>query len=201
MPRRRTDDDRWAIRIGPGGWATVTQHPPAGESPKEHVLVRVVPDDADRYRIHELHVLDAGEPVTADRLRAVRVSAIEQLLNLPEERALIQAQLDDPSDENLSFFLPGFLKRFSALRLRGSEAARTSPGTELSPPSGRGYPDDFYERVANAYRNALRRGLRPVAAIAAEANVPRSTAARWVKEARRRPGLLGPAPAPGKAGE
>jgi len=59
-----------------------------------------------------------------------------------------------------------------------------------SPPE-RGHGDDHYERVAATYRRAIAEGHPPVAQLVAEARVPRSTAARWVKEARRR-GMLKP---------
>jgi hypothetical protein len=97
-----------------------------------------------------------------------------------------------------------FIERFLVTQLTplysSGGGVHKAPAPKLSPPRGRGYGDEFYERVATAYRDALRRGERPVEALRLQANVPRSTAARWVKEARRR-GLLGEAPAPGKAGE
>jgi hypothetical protein len=211
MPRRQDrDDPLWAVRVGPGGWATIEQH---GRGPDgrieqfriEHFLVRVQADERGRYRLRELHLFPTDEPVTAERLRAVRVAALEQLLNLPEERALIEERLNETQRGRLlELDIDSFINQFSLPQPRDSEAAAQESAriVGLSPPRGRGYPDDFYERVADAYRNALRResGRRPVVAIATEANVPRSTAARWVKEARRR-GLLGQAPAPGKAGE
>jgi hypothetical protein len=196
MPR---PDTFWATRIGPAGWAAVTQRTGSGfHWSDEEVLVRVQADEDGRYRVVELHLFPTGEPVTAERLRAVRVSAIEQLLNLPEERARIEARQNETGPaKTFEAFLGGFAASFDPPRPRDA-AERSS--ARLTPPSGRGYPDEFYERVAATYRDALRRGGRPVAAVAAEANVPRSTAARWVKEARRRD-RLGAAPATGKAGE
>ena len=193
----------WEVKVGPGGWATVSQHVIASAvSSVERVLVRVEPDDAGRYRVQELHLFSAGMPVTAERLRAIRVSAIEQVLNLPEERAAIQREYTRGGTPNLETFA----ERFTAPReqMRTGALAPKGPvsGTSASAlrAPGRSYPDDFYERVAAEYRNAFRRGARPVAAIAVAAQVPRSTAARWVKEARRRE-LLGAAAAPGKAGD
>ena len=66
-----------------GGWALL-------EEGAERVAVRVGPDDSGRLRVRELHLLDSGQPITAERLRALRVAAVEQLLNLPEERAEIE---------------------------------------------------------------------------------------------------------------
>ena len=50
----------------------------------------------------------------------------------------------------------------------------------------RGYPDEFYEGVARAYRSLSALSGRPVAELAAANDVPLTTAQRWVKEARAR---------------
>lgn len=206
MPRRRKEENFWVTRCGPGGWASVVERKRVGPSPRsESFLVRVEPDDGRRYRIVELHLHSSpSEPVTAARLRAVRISAIEQLLNLPEEREALAARFDERKPGKVyEAFMNAFVSDFTLPRPRDYEAVSEQPtpdSTTLSPPKSRGYPDEFYERVRDTYRDAFRRDVRPVAAVATEAGVPRSTAARWVKEARRR-GLLGPAPATGKAGE
>ena len=59
-------------------------------------------------------------------------------------------------------------------------------------------PDEFYATVAAAYRHLATATHRPVVELATANEVPRTTAHRWVKEARRR-GLLAPG-RPGKAG-
>lgn len=63
---------------------------------------------------------------------------------------------------------------------------------------GRNRPDEFYATVASTYRHLVTASPRPVADLADANDVPRSTAHRWVKEARRR-GMLPPG-RPGKAG-
>ena len=65
----------------------------------------------------------------------------------------------------------------------------------------RGSPvsDDHLGRVAELYRAALERGDPPTQTIADEMHAARSTAARWVAQARER-GHLGPS-LPGRAGE
>ena len=201
MPRGRKDT-KWRARVGGGGWVEVEL---AGA---EHLLVRVAADKTGRYRIRELHLFDRKEPVTPDRLRRIRLAAIEDLLNLPEERATIARLIDTPATVDLEKPLRGFAvpqaagithEKTGGARLNPSGSAQVSRG--LGRPARRGYQDDFYERVVRVYRDAKHRGdHRPVMAVAAEAGVPRTTAARWVKEARRRK-LLGPAPAPGKGGE
>jgi hypothetical protein len=171
----------WRSCIGKGGWATLEQDKQAGG---ERVLVRLEPDADGRLRIRELHLLDTGEPVTAERLRAVRVSGLETILNLPAERAAIDAALKRAKTPDLEA-AAGPFKPLVA------EAERTYYlGDHLR--YKHGYPPEWYEGVAAVYRRELNsdRRARPIAAIAAEAGVPRSTAARWVKEARRR-GLIG----------
>jgi len=128
----------------------------------------VLRDDDGRLEVRELHFLDNGERITPQRLRALTIGTIAQMVE-------------------------------AGAMLSNEATKRPQRRQPLKPPPGRGYPDGFYERVADAYRNALWRGDRPVSAVASEANVPRSTAARWVKESRRR-GKLGAAPARGKAG-
>ena len=52
--------------------------------------------------------------------------------------------------------------------------------------------DDHYERVAEIYREALQLGYAPTKWVGVRFGKPRSTAARWVMEARER-GKLGKA--------
>ncbi len=175
----------------------------------EKLLARVAPDENGYLRVRELHLSDSGEPVTAQRLRAVRLGAIENIANLRGEREAIMERIELPVDAPLGskdFFKTRpsasvFTKSGAGVAgLVGAGTAQHARPKPLVAPSGRGYPDSFYERVAEEYRAAQRRGERPVMAISKSANVPRSTAARWVKEARGRK-ILGRAPASGKAGD
>jgi hypothetical protein len=205
--RRREDEGQWQIRVGNGGWVLL-------EGPSERIAFRVDPDDEGRYRVREFHLLDNGQPVTAERLRAVRVGWLEQWANLPLERAEIDKRFNRKPSVDVESGLARFDEIVDLVSRRtmygqaslAGEASIATSGTVtpgLRAPSTRGYSDAFYEQVAEAYRRALRAGgsghSKPIAAIAAEADVPRSTAARWVKEARRRH-KLGDAPATGKAG-
>jgi hypothetical protein len=79
----------------------------------------------------------------------------------------------------------GFERELAAL------APAIEPGKRLS--------DEHFAAVADVYRYALRTGRPATASVGEAFNVSRSTAGRWVVEARRR-GLLGPA-RPGVAGE
>jgi hypothetical protein len=142
----RPDDDGWVEVEGTD----------MSSGRREHARVRVQPDDAGRLAIRELHLLDVGEPITAQRLRTFTLGTVGQMI---DAAAIVREQT-------------------------GEQPRRRRP---LKPPAGRGYPDEFYEHVAARYRAAqAMQGVRPVMAIAKEAGVPRSTAARWVKEARRR---------------
>jgi len=69
----------------------------------------------------------------------------------------------------------------------------------LDAPMTRPYPDAFFERVADVYRRLTKSKLAPAVAIAAANSVPRTTAHRWIREARRRK-VLEPAQAQGRAG-
>jgi hypothetical protein len=62
-----------------------------------------------------------------------------------------------------------------------------------------GMTDEFYGHVAEQYRALVARGERPTTGLARAQGVGRSTASRWVREARKR-GFLGPA-MPRRAGE
>jgi hypothetical protein len=70
------------------------------------------------------------------------------------------------------------------------------PAIVLDRPAGRRLDDDWYAKVAEAYRLAAARGLKPRTAIAEAASVSTDVAGRWVYEARKR-GLL-PKTQPGR---
>jgi hypothetical protein len=72
--------------------------------------------------------------------------------------------------------------------------ARGATRFQLKRPQRRRLPDDFYERVARAYREAVAAGLNPRKTLATDSGVPADTVARWIGEARKR-GQLPPASA------
>jgi hypothetical protein len=59
-------------------------------------------------------------------------------------------------------------------------------GERLSPRRPDEEPSSFYRRVANFYKATMGTGGKPTTAIAESAGVPKTTAARWVREARQR---------------
>jgi len=211
MARRRTEavtdtsDAKRAVQrlsFANGGWLGIGGR----TGTKNHdLLVRVSPDETGRYRVRELFLSDTGEPITADRLRGVRLGAIETVVNLPFEHSAITERIHleppfgAPGSEGFFEWGPSQPRGrpISAEELRVRQQRQPPP---LVMPAGRGYPDSFYGEVAKTYRAAMRSDNHaPVVAVAESAGVPRSTAGRWVKEARRR-GLLGEAQ-PGKAGD
>jgi len=70
--------------------------------------------------------------------------------------------------------------------------------TRLLTFEGRGRSDDFYAHVAAVYRQLVTETHEPAAHLARANNVPKTTAHRWIKEARSRGHL--PPGRPGKAG-
>ena len=80
----------------------------------------------------------------------------------------------------------------------GSRQEDATIPDELFSLDGRGRSDDFYAHVAAIYRHLAVKTKQPVASIAQANDVPKTTAHRWVKEARARGHL--PPGRPGKAG-
>jgi len=116
--------------------------------------------------------------VTSEGLRKIPIRRLQQLAVLAavhaEPRAGGQHPLEDWAD-------------LYAKRLPDTPAKR-SPRKRLG--------DEHYRRVAEIYRDAFK---NPTAAVMAQMHASRSTAGRWVMEARRR-GFLRPT-RPGQAGE
>lgn len=81
---------------------------------------------------------------------------------------------------------------------RGGHQEDATIPDELFTLDGRGRSDDFYAHVAAIYRHLAAKTRQPVASIAEANAVPKTTAHRWVKEARARGHL--PPGRPGKAG-
>lgn len=109
-------------------------------------------------------------PVTAGLLRLIPIGRIEAAANASFHHAVA------PAASRVDPRIPDDLRRAD----------------------GRGRPDSFYESVAEIYRQLSATTAQPVAVLAEANQVPRTTAHRWVKEARRRRML--PPGRPGKAG-
>ena len=78
--------------------------------------------------------------------------------------------------------------------------AYTAQAKPHKPQRGRPLEPEHFERVAEVYRAAIFARRSPTRAVSKTFDVPHSTAARWVMEARKGGHLL-PAPARGQPGE
>lgn len=139
------------------------------DDPPLAVPVYVQLDEHDDGRLHAVAMHVEGV-LSAEVLRAIPVGRIEALAN-----ALLHPHAAD----------------------RGWRADARLPDRLLLE-DGRRRSDDFYASVASTYRHLASATHRPVVELAEANEVPRTTAHRWVKEARRR-GMLAPG-RPGKAG-
>ncbi|WP_322769648.1 hypothetical protein [Frankia sp. Cr1] len=72
------------------------------------------------------------------------------------------------------------------------KAAREGVREPVRRPAGRDLPEDFFQTVAAAYKDAVDKGASPGRLIADEADVSLRTAQGWIADARRR-GFLPPA--------
>jgi transposase-like protein len=195
-PRELVLTTKEALLLYRRGWAYY-EH--AEEAP-EGLLLRLARRDG-RLRVVEVRT-PRRHALTAGMLRALPVARIEAAANDPDPVAAIQIEQViregppiDPSKPYASLPSDSFFRD----PRRVARRRRTIRQLRLRVPQGSRKPDDFYERVAQAYVTEVSRGSRGPAAAIAEANgVPVTTVHRWVKEARRR-GLLGK-PGQGRAG-
>lgn len=115
---------------------------------------------------------------TAEKLRDVPLARIEAAVNA-------NPSLHEWLDEAVP---PGIV---------AGRRSRVAQRPRLERPTGRHLDDDFYRRVADAYRAAVANGLPPSKTLAADSDTPAGTVNRWIAAARGR-GYLPPA-TPGKA--
>ena len=118
----------------------------------------------------------AEEPLTATRIRV-------PIREFVEDAAVLVGGFDQQGN------------RVEPETVKNELAAAALP----LPQPGKRLPDETLASAAEVYRDAVRRGVGATDAVAEAFPISRSTAGRWIVEARRR-GLLGPA-IPGVAGE
>lgn len=139
------------------------------------VKVRVADVDG-RMTITGIEVL-RSEGVTLDDLRSIPIPRLEAAWNDQADRAgmLVRQRVRLAGTRGEAGVAPAMPKMPTKRELR------------LAIPTGRRYPDGFYQRVASLYLALVANGIRPGPAIS-EANppVPVSTVHRWIKEARAR---------------
>lgn len=158
---------------------------------------------ADNGRLVVTDVFVHAEEITPAMLRQVSISRVEAALNAPADDHLGQTLAaysrswavggqGSWSDDDLT--VAQLRKRSPATAGDGDQANRRE---RLTRPTGQD-TDNFYRLVAHVYRDHAASTRAPARELAAEAEVPVTTAHRWIREARRR-GFLPPA-ARGKAG-
>lgn len=156
------------LMFGPGGWIRYVNR-----AAPVRILLRFAPGEGG-LACAELY-LD-GSPVTSDLLRLIPVERITRWVNAPGFRERVFARLGEEV-RDLDALVAAFREGI------GYEPPAPSL-EELRVPERRPYPPSFYAQVALATLAG-----RTAREIAEAAGVPRTTAERWVKEARAR-GLL-----------
>lgn len=150
------------------------------------VGVRVAEDGGGGFAITGLYVT-AGQ-IDSSTLRKIPLGRwVSQIsTNVGLERALRQLLPNAPQPEKFA----ELDQMFAAARRSRARIPKASRRPALTRPDGSD-PDGFYRAVAGAYREYAGQTKAAGARIADEANVPVTTAHRWVREARRR-GFLPP---------
>jgi hypothetical protein len=180
-----------ALAPARGGWVHVTD-----DAGRLVVLVRFGVQPNGRLGVEEAVVKVAGpdpDHIDGATWRAIPIAQATTLANLPEYRSVIVEHLNDPDAE--VEVGAGAEDRRPVMAVR-----RTAHSYRLPQVYGTGrYPDSFYERVAEAYRTAVKTKKPPNQTIAEANDVPTTTVARWVREARTR-GILEPSGGKGRKG-
>jgi hypothetical protein len=174
-----------------GGWMRVE----LGDDNRLLIMLRFGVQPNGRFAVEEAVVKVIGpEPNQIDvaAWRSVPIAEATTRANLPEYRSVIAEHLNDDNAE--VEIGAGAEDVQPVLRVR-----RTGHAYRLPQVYGRKFPDSFYERVARAYQTAVDAKKPPGKTIAEANDVPATTVARWVREARRR-GLLDKAMGKGRIG-
>ncbi len=137
--------------------------------------------------------INHDEGVTVGLLRKIPLGRLEALANSSGIADTIRKALTTQVVSGVGVTAEG------ATHSSGSARAWIWPkDARVDVPTGRPYPDSFYQAVATAYDGLLECGRPPAPTIAEANKVPVTTVHRWVRETRKR-GFLPPA-TPGKAG-
>jgi hypothetical protein len=136
--------------------------------------------DGKAERVTGPHGLVMHDDVSVETVRGIPLSRLQPYL--PGHTMLNQSE--PPTADQVSKAW-----RYSApARSRAARGGGLEPFTPRLPDET---ADEFYQRVAKAYRLAARLTGQPLKWIMEAADVPKTTAARWVREARTR-GYLDP---------
>ena len=173
---------------GPSGWAAY--HSPATRRSGFAVQLRFGPVDAEPtspLQIYELHLATHRD----------RTSWNSPLLRtLPFGRMVAAINRDSVRDRLRPLLMPantiethGFSPRIAWTLPPDPPPTMSAPDLKLDVPEDRRKPDEFYARFADTYLAQATISNRPAHDLAEANDVPKSTAHRWLKEARSR-GLL-----------
>ncbi|HKS47368.1 MAG TPA: hypothetical protein VJT49_20105 [Amycolatopsis sp.] len=172
------------------GWTTMS-----GSDSGLHVRFR---ERDGRLVVTDLYL--HGEQITPEILRGISISRLEAWVNTPSTTDVVAHHAAESARTKWSGTKPEpSLAKLRDRHKRNMEPEEppTSSRPRLTRPSSMP-TEEFYPLVAEAYAENAQQTRAPAKEIAAEADVPVTTAHRWIREARRR-GFLPPA-RKGKAG-
>jgi len=193
-----------AVTAGMDGWCYV--HLP---NPSERLYVRVEAfedtllsseerdrafDKPEYFKVVELYLDGDGGVVTAEFLRLIPISAIESVINSsPLKEQVFKGYYSNGYTElevarDLSHFQnnPRNKARAREKIRRPTPEMAVVKRVSISRPKDGKLSDDFLTRVAKFYRVSVSLGEKPILKLSEVAEVPRETAVRWVKLARKR---------------
>jgi hypothetical protein len=175
------------IETGPAGWLKAFWRRDNG--PDNAIFVRFRAPESKRKGWAPIGLQASKDSyprwLSSDLVRDVPLHRIDSAVALSTgfRRDLLERiDEDQPSDLDKAF------------KRAYSEAPRTL--TRLERPKRSELSDEFFRKVATAYRWAVAAGLPPGKTIAHDSGIPQGTVARWIAEARAK-GFL-PAAEPGK---
>jgi hypothetical protein len=197
-----------SLDCGYGGWCRWQ----SSEAPGP-VFVRFA-DVAGRLVIVDLFLPSDGKPIDSNSLRRVPLARIEQWVSVPEYAKTVRGKLNFPAPDlrtAAAYFQTSFGSAAPAHWVRDMffsqfdawDGPRPDPvplsdplptlkrrpldkkALKIKVPAARPFGDDFYRRVAGAWRAATDAGVRAPAEVMSDINgVQPSQVHRWVKVAR-----------------
>lgn len=193
---RRVDDRQDGLWPGPA-WVSISS--PEGGGTSMRIVRR-----GGRWVVDAVYV--HGPEVTASVLQNVPVGKFDLVMNLVTLIFRGEETVIKYGGQEYPFLIPdeGEEPSLGLLREQAEGAPRelaiAGPARSREPltrPDGSD-PEEFYARVADAYREFAPQVRYPAIKMAEEADVPVTTVHRWIREARRRGKL--PAGRKGKVG-
>jgi hypothetical protein len=141
-------------------------------------------------RGHIGHMVIMGRDLSSDAVRNIPVGRLETLANTnPDFKPHIPGRDEDGEMLQAVRMLQIDANRQFLNKARRKAARDPEPPHATRQPlerPDRSNPDEFYSRVADAYREVVKDTSKPAVVLAKEADVPVGTVHRWILEARRR---------------